>query len=156
MIHSEPGIRSAGYISYIQSPWHVWFRELGYPLLDIQLFHDGEWEICQYLRSPVIPSLTPVQSVLSGLRNIEISKGFVEKYVESLDVTKRAFWEREEAKSAQVEKDAVAKEVHAEEFATAATAAIVQNPDLMDRIARKGLAEMDITKIASNIPRSRL
>jgi hypothetical protein len=156
MIHSEPGIRSAGYISYFQSPWHVWFREMGYPQLDINRFKDGEWEIIEYHSSPVVPALTKYHTVLSGLRNIEITKSFVEKYVAQLDVTKRAFWEREEAKSRKADEDAQAKDRHADEFATRASHAIVQNPDLMERIATKGIGEMDITKIASHIPRSRI
>jgi hypothetical protein len=156
MIHSSPGVRSHNYISYVQSPWHIWFQELGYPQLDINRFPDGEWSVIEYYNAPIIPAETRWCTVLSGMRNIEISVGFIEKYVLDLDSTKKAVWEREEKKTQAVLAEAAAREQHAERMAEAAKQAIVRNPDLMERIAENGLQEMDLTRIARHIPRHRL
>lgn len=156
MIHSTPGVRSWNYISYFQSPWHIWFQELGYPQLDVNKFEDGEWSIIEYYKVPLVPSMTPWCTVLSGMRNIEISVGFIEKYVLDLDSTKKAVWDREEKKTQRILKEAEAREQHAERMSDAATLAITRNPALMERIAKNGLQEMDLTKIVQHIPRHRL
>ncbi len=156
MIVSSPGIRSEGYISYFQSPWHVWFRELGYPQLDINQYPDGEWSIIEYYNTPIIPSLTRWATVLHGMRNIEISVGFIEKYVLDLDSTKKAVWDREEKKTQRVIQEDRERHEHAERMSEAAKEAIVRNPALMERIAKNGIQEMDLTKIVKHIPRHKL
>lgn len=156
MILHSPGVRSWNYISSFQSPWHIWFQELGYPQLDVNQFPDGEWSIIEYYNVPLIPSLTRWCTVLGGMRNIEISVGFIEKYVLDLDSTKKAVWDREERKTQAVLKEAEEREQHAERMSEAAKNAIVRNPDLMERISRNGLQEMDLTKIVRHIPRHRL
>jgi hypothetical protein len=139
--------------STMVSRYHRWFRELGYPLLDVQEYPDGEWSIIQYMKTPIIPSLTQWNHVLTGLRNIEISRGFVENYVNALDTQKKLFWDMEEFKSAQVEMEGDAKEAHAEALADRCTAAVTRNPAMMDRIAKNGVGEINLAKIARHIPK---
>lgn len=138
------------------SKYHGWFVELGYPELDVNQFPDGSWEIIQYFNRPIIPSLTRYQAVLSGLKNIEISRGFIEKYVGQVDMARKEFWRREEAQTALAEREHAATEKHRQDSVARAAKAITQNPDLMDRIARNGLQEMDPTRIARHIPRARM
>lgn len=154
--YAKAEITHANYTSYFCSKYHPWFVEMGYPRLDILVYPDAEWAIIEYHTTPIIPCMTKHHIVLQGLRHIEISRSFCEKYVAQLDLEKKAIWDREAAKTKKIEDDAEAVEVHAEESAALATKAIIQNPDLMERIARKGFGEMDIDKIRTNIPSQRL
>ena len=117
-----------------------------------QPYEDGEWAIIQAMTKPVIPCLTKWEFVLHGMRNIEISKGFVQKYLHELDMTKRAFWEREERKSRQVEEEHEARERYAEDIAEKATKTVMKNPDLCERLVKHGLSELDLGSISRNIP----
>jgi hypothetical protein len=138
------------------SKYHPWFVEMGYPQLDINEYPDGEWEIIEYQNAPIIPSLTRYKAILSGLRNIEPTKGFVAKYIAQIDPQRKAFWDRERARTKLAEHEAELKEKHADELSTRATKAIMANPDLMDRIARNGLQEMDLDKIRQHVPTQKL
>lgn len=152
----EPGVRSHNYVSYFCSPFHVWFHHMGYPKLDVLQYEDGEWAIIQMYSAPVIPAETKWRRVLEGMQHVEISYGFIKKYVEQIDIERKAFWDREEAKSRAAEEDEVKTDLHREEMVDKAYMAIRQNPALMDRIARNGLYEMDPTQIWKNIPNHRL
>lgn len=138
------------------SKYHKWFVELGYPQLDIQVYPDGEWSIIEYQNAPIIPSLTKWKVILRGMRNIEISRGFVAKYIAQIDPMKKAFWERENARTKRAVEEAEAKERHAVEASERAAAAITSNPDLMGRIAKNGMQEMDLDNLRKHIPSSRL
>jgi len=138
------------------SGFHQWFVDLGYPQLDILEYHDGEWAIIEYHNAPIIPSMTRWQLVLQGLRNVEPTIGFVEKYIKQIDPQRKAFWDRERAKTKAVYDEAERVEKHAEDSAEIAHKAITRNPDLMERIAKKGLMEMDVDKIGQHVPRSKL
>lgn len=151
MIYSEPGVTSASYISYLPSKYHIWFIEMGYPLLDVLEYEDGEWAIIQYLRTPVVPSLTKFQHVLKGIRNTAITTGFIQKYVEQLDPGKQAFWDRESKKTQGVWDEAARVERHAEETADQLTKNFMANPDLMARVAKNGFGELDPQKIMRHI-----
>lgn len=151
MIYSEPGVTSGAYISYLPSKYHVWFREMGYPLLDVLEYDDGEWSIIQYFRTPVVPALTQFQHVLRGIRNTEISPGFIKKYVEQLDPMRSSFWDRENAKTREVYDEAARVEQHAEETAEQLTKNFMANPDLMARVAKNGFGELSPTKIMRHI-----
>lgn len=127
------------------------FCELGYPQLDVVEFKDGEWAIIEMINSPVVPSLTKWHYVLKGLRNIEVNPSFLRKYVHKIDLTMKEFWANEDAKEANLDYEHAAKEKHAEEYATRAAKAISKNEALLERIAKNGLAEMNLGKIANNI-----
>jgi len=137
---------------YVWSKWHHWFVDMGYPLLDINRYQDGEWGIIQWLKYPVIPAFTECRSVLSGLKNVDITRGFVEKFTKSLDVQRGEFWANQEARSKAVEDEHARGERHAEEITDAATGAIMNNPDLCERIMENGLEEIHPLKIAKHIP----
>ena len=143
---------TARYDEYVWSKWHPWFVDMGYPLLDINRYADGEWSIIQWLTRPVVPAITEWQSVLSGMRNVDITRGFVEKYIKQADMQRKAFWDREDAASREAEDEFESKELHAEELATKATEAIMGNDDLCQRIVKKGMGEMDPLKIARHVP----
>lgn len=144
------------YISYFQSKYHGWFQDLGYPELDIMTKENGEWWIIQYYNSPVIPCLTKWQTVLGPMRNVEISYGFCHKYTQKLDITKRAFWDAEEAKSREVEEEWEAREKHNEDLVERAHEAFVRNPDFMERFAKNGVKEMDLSSFEKVVPRSEI
>lgn len=134
------------------SKYHKWFIELGYPNLDIVHYQDGSWDIIQVERNPEIPSLTIYKTVLGNMKNIEITYSFCKKYIEEIDLEKKAIWDREEAKTKKMEAEQEALENHRYEFADMAYKAVRYNPDLMDRIATRGMSEMNLDKIAQNIP----
>ncbi len=143
-------------ISYICSKYHKWFRELGYPQLDINQYSDGSWDIIEYYNSPVIPCLTKYRTILGNMKNIEISFGFCKKYIEEIDLQKKAIWEREERKTSRMEQEKKSLDDHRQEYADKAFEAVRKNPDLMDRIAKNGLEEMNLGNIAQHIPYSEL
>lgn len=151
----EPGVRSQSYVSYMCSPWHCWLVELGYPELDVLRYDDGEWAIIQYLNQPLIPCQARWQIVLQGMRRVEISAGFIAKYVAECDMHRKAFWEREEAATRAADQRELDMDRHREDVAEKASQAITRNPDLMRRIARNGLQEMSLDKIVRHIPRQR-
>jgi hypothetical protein len=127
---------------------------LGYPELDILEYSDGSWDIIQYYQSPTVPCLTQWQMVLGTFKNVEKSFALCQKYAQELDIERKQFWAREEAATKAVEDEWQARERHAEDSAELATQAVVRNPNLMNRIGKNGLKEMDLTSIARHIPRS--
>ena len=138
--------------SHICSKYYKWFVEMGYPQLDINQYIDGSWSIIEYENSPLIPSMTRWRMVLGVMKNIEISYGFVKKYVEEIDLQKKAIWDRAERASAEADKVAAEKEAHQYEYADKAFEIMRRNPDLMERIAENGLSEMSLDKIAEHVP----
>lgn len=150
------GLYSWNYISYMQSKYHVWFQEMGYPELDIMEYPNGEWDIIQYYNSPVIPSMTRWQMVLGPMRNMEKSYSFCAKYVAQLDLQKKAFWAREEAKTKAVLDEAERTDKRAQDVADKATKAVMRNPDLVNRIAKNGLKEIDLRYLSRRIPQHEL
>lgn len=150
--YTNPGVYAWNYISYMQSPYHIWFVEMGYPELDILQYEDGEWHIFQYYNSPVVPALTKWQTVLGPMRNVPINYDFCHRFAHALDINRRDFWAREQAKSQQVEDEWERVEKHAEESATRATQAVMRNPDLVERIAKNGIQEINLPRILRHIP----
>jgi hypothetical protein len=138
--------------SYFWSKYHKHFVSLGYPELDVVKWQDGEWAIIQVLGSPAIPAFAKWEYVLTGLRNIEPTIGFFARYTRQLDITKKEFWDREEAKTKAMEEERAAAERAAQLRVDKAHEAIINNPDLMERIAKNGLQEMDINRIGRHVP----
>lgn len=138
--------------SYFWSRYHPWFVEMGYPQLDIEEFQDGSWNIIQTFNYPVHPQLCRWQRILEGMKHVIPTRGFVEKFVHQIDTSRREFWRREEEASREVDEAYKRGERHQIEAAEKAYQAITRNPDLMCRIARDGLAEMDINRIRRHIP----
>ncbi len=135
------------------SPYHIWFREMGYPNLDIREFDDGEWAIVEYYSSPTIPSMTRWNYVLHGIRNTLITPGFVTKYVHQLDLHRKEVWAAAEAKEKAQDEEKARLDAHAQDTAERAKNIIMQTPALVERIAEKGLQEMNLENIVKNIPR---
>jgi len=138
------------------SDWYVWFCELGYPNLDINRYPDGEWEIIEYYNSPVIPSLTRWNHVLYGIRNQIITPGIIENYVKKFDLTKRQVWDEQEAKTEAMYAEQDALDRHREDTVDRAFKAIRGNEALVERIAKKGITEINLPNIRKNIPRQKL
>lgn len=147
----SPGIYG-WYPSSFCSPWYVWFCQLGYPQLDINRYPDGEWEIIEYRNAPIIPSLTSWTRVLQGMRNVEISFGFVEKYVHQIDPARPEFWDREARKTAAMLAEQDALDKHREEYAEHAFRVIRGNEALMERIYKEGLKAINLWEIRKHIP----
>lgn len=155
MIHPRPGVRTNTYVSYMCSPYHVWFQAMGYPRLDLNIYEDGEWEIIEFLRTPVVPSLTPWHRVLMDIRHTEISYDFCKKYVENLDLEKRHVWDEMDRKDEQDKRDLFKQEMHVADFQKRAFQAVSQNPALMERIAKNGMQELSLRNLSRHIPNFR-
>lgn len=153
-------MRSPGYYndypSYAVSKYWCWFKDMGYPSLDIHDEGEGIWWLIQYHNSPIIPSLTKWQAVLGPMKHVEKSYGFCAKYISELDITKKAFWAREEEKTRQIFEEGERTERREEEFAERATNAVMRNPDLVQRIAKKGVKEADLRYLGMHVPKSEI
>jgi len=137
--------------SYICSEHYKIFCELGYPMCDIEQFSDGSWRIIEYLNSPIIPSLTRVSHVLGPIQNLIITRSFIEKYLNMLDIRKKAYHEVLAEKEAKLKLESDHAERSAQDFAKRA-AQIVSGGEVMDRIKKNGVKEMDLDSIAKHIP----
>ena len=149
-----PGHYSWCYPSSVVSKYFCWFVLMGYPECDIYEEDDGTWFIIQFLNAPIIPHLTRWQMVLGPMRNVEKSYAFCEKYLRECDMNKRAFWDREEAKTKAVNDEHEALDRHKEEFVNHAYKAITKNEGLVQRIAKNGISEIDLTTLAKRVPKS--
>ncbi len=165
MITSSPGLKSwypsIGHDRWEGqfegcSPYYCWFTELGYWNLDIREWDDGEWAIVEYYNIPNIPSMTRWNYVLKGLKNISITPAFVERWVNQLDLRKRAVWDAMEAKDKLQDEEKARLDAHAQDTAERAKNIIMQTPSLVDRIAKNGLQEMNLEKILEHIPSQQL
>lgn len=132
-------------------PFYEWFVDLGYPQCDLVKLESGEWGIIEMLNAPLCPSMTQWRYIAQGFRNIEPTMSRCKKILEDCDPTRRALWDREEEKTRKVEADHAAREERAELVADELTASITRNPDLRERIAKRGLTEMLPHKIAENL-----
>lgn len=129
---------------------------MGYKELDLRRYEDGEYAIIQYLNTPIIPSLTRWNFVLKGIRNTEITYDFCKKYAEQLDLEKHTVWE-EDAKAMRRHREQTEfEERRANDMADQWLKGIVNNPDLMERIAKNGFKELDPRRMMNQIPRYRL
>lgn len=135
------------------SEWYPMFVKLGYNQLDIKRWDDGEWAIREFHRSPVVPSLTQWKYVLTGLRNIEISEGFIRRYLWQIDPRTKAFWEKDEA-------DRVAEEARRDYYTNEKVDRIMRlgkdlskNEALMERARKQGPAAFDLENIGMQIYR---
>lgn len=138
--------------SYIVSEYHRMFCKLGYPELDLRVYPDGETWVIQYYNRPIIPALTKWQTVLGPLRNVLVTESFIREWVEKLDITKKAFWAREEQKTREVEEEWDSVERQKVDRVERAHKAIMRNPNLVERMARNGIHEMDIPSLARHVP----
>jgi hypothetical protein len=138
------------------SKFYPMFCALGYPQLDIVRYEDGEWSIIEYVNAPLVPSLTKWQHVLKGMRNIEITEGFIKRFVRQIDPRERQFWERENEATDAMEKEKDAQEQHAYELSDRTAAVLLKNEALKERIAKNGVIELDLNRIARHIPATQL
>ena len=141
--------------AYLESsfvgPYYEWFVDLGYPQCDLIKLESGEWGIIEMLNAPLCPSLTEWRYIAQGFRNIEPTMSRCKKILEDCDPMRQALWDRENAKTKEVEEAHDRREEHVEHIADELTQSISRNPDLRERIAKKGLTEMLPHKIAENL-----
>ena len=137
--------------SYMCSEYHHIFVGLGVPQLDIKRFEDGEFAIREFYRSPVVPSLTPWKYVLTKLRNVEISEGFIRKYLWQIDPRTKAFWEKDEAERVERESTRAYYENEKAERIMQLGKELSKNEDLMERARRIGPAAFDLENIGRKI-----
>jgi len=147
MTYSQFGYLDSGMVG----PYYPMMCRLGYPQLDIQRFDDGEWAILEYLKAPLTCAHTPWRYVGVGFRHVEITEAFVKRWIEEHDPMKGHIFRREEEKSAAIDAEHAAFDRYRDEVAERAAKAITHNPDLMERVARNGLHEIDLSKIARHI-----
>jgi hypothetical protein len=126
---------------------------MGYDNLDIAENHDGSWDIIEYIQKPYVPCVTEWQMVLGTMEGVLKTYGFCERFVKQVDMNRKEFWAREEAKTQAVADEHEAKEERAVEMAEIASQAVIRNPGLMNRIAKNGMKEMELGKIAKHIPK---
>ncbi len=137
--------------SYMCSEYHHIFVELGVPQLDIKRFEDGEFAIREFYRSPVVPSLTRWKYVLTKLRNVEISEGFIRRYLWQIDPRTKAFWEKDEAERIERESTRAYYENEKAERIMQLGKELSKNEDLMERARRIGPAAFDLENIGRKI-----
>lgn len=138
------------------SKYYSWFCDLGYPNADLQQWNDGEWALIEFYNSPIIPSMTRWNFILSGMRNVDITRGFVTRFLHSLDLRKREVWEAAEARDKAQDEEKARLDRHAEETAEKAKNIIMNTPTLVERIAKNGLQEMNLHNIVKHVPRHQL
>jgi hypothetical protein len=138
------------------SKYYPMFCALGYPQLDVVKYDDGEWSIIEYVNAPLVPSLTKWQHVLKGLRNIEITEGFIKKFVRQIDPKEKQFWEREQARTEHMEKEKEEQEKHAIESADRTANVLMKNEALKERFVKNGAIELDLSQLAKYIPSTQL
>lgn len=137
-------------------PWYTWCCELGYPNIDVQQWGDGEFAIIEFYHTPLIPAETRWNYVLQGMKNILITPSFIERYVRSLDLHRKEVWDSLNAKEKAQDEEKEKLDAHAQDTAERAKNIIIQTPTLVERIAKKGLKQMDLDKIRENIPTQQL
>ena len=142
--------------SSMVSNWYPMFCDLGYPQLDVIKYEDGEWCIIEYLNAPLVPSLTKWHHVLRGIRNTEITEGFLKKYVRQIDPREREVWDREQEKTEAMEAEKLAQEKFAERKADEVSKVLSKNEDLKERFAKNGAIELSLDRIARHIPKAHL
>lgn len=150
-----PG-RYRDYPSTMVSPYYCWFKDLGYDELDVITYADGERAIIQYLRSPIIPSFTKWNFVLTKIRNVDFSHAFVKRQCDDLDLQKRAVWARQEASEKKMLEDTLYEDRRSEDRCEQWFKGIRNNDALMQRVAKNGLRELQPMRILNQIPRYRL
>lgn len=143
------------YFSYICSDYHKWFVDMGYPRLDIAEHDDGSWSIIEYHNIPLIPCQTKWHQVLGPMRHEEKSLGFCERWVKKLDLKNKQAWDHYEEQTKKAESDFDRKENRALERIEQAHKVITNNPDLMNRVAKKGMQEIRLDVLSKYIPRYR-
>jgi hypothetical protein len=133
------------------SKYHHIFVDLGVPQLDVRRWDDGSWAIREFHRSPVVPSLTPWKYVLTGLKNIEISEGFIRKYLWQIDPRTKAFWQKDDDERKEEEGRRAYYENEKAERILQLGKQLAKNEGLMERAARIGPAAFDLENIGRKI-----
>ena len=146
-------ITQANYISYIVSPWQSFLSSYGYDRLDVNQYPDGSWDIIEFMKVPLVPCIAKYRTILGNMKNIEISKGFLLKYIDEIDTNKRKLWAREEAKSKRVHEESIAAGKAGNDRVEQAFRAVKGNEALRQRVAKNGLHEMNLDRIYRHIPR---
>lgn len=152
----EAGLTATSYISSMVSPYYRWCQDMGYPELDVKTWADGEWALIEYLNAPIVPSLTKWNYVLTGMRNIPITYGFIKNYADQLALDKKHFWEREAELTRAQDERHKQDLLHSDRQVAEMHRVIKGNDALMQRVARNGLGELSLGKIRRNIPKYRL
>ncbi len=150
------GVTSESYRSSFFSEYHPWFIHMGFPQLDLATYEDGSWAIIELQDGGYIPSETKFKVIMGFMENLEPSYSTIKKLVDSIDVCKEAFWERERNRTQIVEDEWAAAEKKKEELADEATKFMTGNPDLMERVAKKGLSMLQLKEISKFVPRHKL
>lgn len=149
-------ITSYNYRSYFVSPWNVWFEHMGYPELDVIEYPDGEKAVIEYLKAPTVPALTPWNFTLTKLRNMELTYDWLKAWADQKCLERRHVWEEQAKLEERLRQDQLAEDRRSEDFVTRAHAAVVNNPDLMQRVGKNGLGELHPFKLLKHVPKSRL
>jgi hypothetical protein len=142
--------------SSVVGRWNRTFRSIGYPELDLIEYADGEKAIIQYMHTPIIPSLTKWSFVLQGLRNVEITKSWCKYWAEKLDINKRGVWDELERGEKENLRQQLEEDRRSEDFAERMLKGVKNNPDLMERVVKNGLQELNPRRMLNHISRSRL
>lgn len=143
-------------MSYLESKYHKWFKELGYPQLDIQEWDDGEWAILEYIGPTVIPCETKWNYILTGLRHIEPSYGFVKNYIDTQETMTHLFRVKKDLDSLKIAEEKMKEDRRVQDLAERATQLVRRNEAMYQRVAANGLQELNLHNIAKHIPQAQL
>ncbi len=138
------------------SRWHRCFVAMGYPELDLVEYPDGEKAIIQYFNRPIIPSLTRWGYVLTKIRNQDVNYYWLKEKADDLNLEKKRVWHEQEAMEKEALRRQLEEDRRSEDFATRMLDTVNRNDAWKQRIAKKGLSELNPLKILNNIPSYRL
>lgn len=138
------------------SDYWCWFKDQGYPELDARFYSDGSWGIIQYLNAPIMPSYTRFVPMLMNIKHQEISPSFIKHHADRLNIHNRHVWDDQDRTERRALEEVNEQERRAEDFANQMMKGVRGNDDLMQRIARNGLGELNPLKMLNHVPRYRL
>lgn len=142
--------------SRMVGPWWRVCKSLGYPELDVIKYPDGEFCIIQYMNAPIIPSRTKWMPVLQKIRNVEMTASFLKHHADRLNLQYRHVWDEQAAAERRALEEVATEERRATDFSDRMFKAVRNNPDMMERIAKNGLGELNPLKMLNQIPRHKL
>ncbi len=139
------------YPSTMCSDYYCWFKDQGFPELDVRFFPDGEFMLIQYYNTPIIPSLTKWAPMLTGVRNVILTPTWIKHHADRLNIRNRHVWDEQDRTERRALEEVALEERRAADFAEQMMKGIRGNDDLMQRIAKNGLRELQPMRLLNHI-----
>lgn len=155
MYPMEPG-HYPSYPSSAVSEYYCWFKYMGYPNLDLMIEGDGAPTIIEYLNAPIIPSMTSWARVINFPPGFPISYTAFRKQILARDLHRDQVWEDEEKKTQKILEEKEAQDRETELLTEEATKTVMKSRAIKERIAKNGMSELGLEKLAAHVPKHEL